>query len=91
MLSLACNPNSVVVPSSAYDPSSSFVPSYDLVSSSDDDSEDENPPLLAHLPLDESFEHEPAPAPLLPRWLRSTREVVGDIVDDPSDQLRTRS
>jgi hypothetical protein len=44
--SLACEPNSAVVPSSDCKPSSTFVPSYDLVSSSYDDSEDENPPPL---------------------------------------------
>jgi hypothetical protein len=88
---LACEPNSTIVPSSACEPSSTFVPSYDLVSSSDDDSEDENPPPPAHPPPDESFEPEPAPAPPLPRWVRSTREAVGDLVGDPSDQRRTRS
>jgi hypothetical protein len=51
-----------------------FVPSSIpiLVSSSDDDSEDENPPPPSHLPPDESFEPEPTPAPLLPRWVCST-------------------
>jgi hypothetical protein len=89
--SLACEPNSAVVSSSACEPYSAFVPSSVLVSSSDDDSEDENPPLLAHLPPDESFEPEPAPAPPLPRWVRSTREAAGDLAGDPSDQRRTRS
>jgi hypothetical protein len=83
---LACEPNSTIVPSSAYDPSSVFVPSYDLVSSLDDDSEDENPPSPAHSPQDESFEPEPTPAPPLPRWVRSTRETSGDLVGDPSYQ-----
>jgi hypothetical protein len=54
--SLAYEPNLIVVPSSTCDPYSTFVPSYDLVSSSDDDSEDENPPLPAHPYPDESFE-----------------------------------
>jgi hypothetical protein len=45
----------------------------------------------AHLPLDESFEPEPAPAPQLPRWVCSTQEAVGDLVSDPSDQRHTRS
>jgi hypothetical protein len=81
----------MIVPSSACEPSSTFVPSYDLVSSSGDDSEDENQPLPAHPPLDESFEPELAPPPMLPRWVRSTREVVGDLVNDPLDQCRTRS
>jgi hypothetical protein len=62
-----------------------------MVSSSDDDSEDENPPLHAHLPPDESFEPEPAPIPPLPRWVCSTQEAVGDLVSDPSDQHRTCS
>jgi hypothetical protein len=45
---LACEPNSMIVPSLACEPSSAFVPSFVpiLVSSSDDESEDENPPLL---------------------------------------------
>jgi hypothetical protein len=89
--SLACEPYLAVVPSSAWEPYSTFVPSSDLVSSSDDDSEDENPPPPAHPPLDESFEPEPAPTPPLPRWVRSTREAVGDLVDDPSDQHHTCS
>jgi hypothetical protein len=71
---LSCEPNSVIVPSSSYEPSSAFVPSSVpiMVSSSYDDSEDENPPPLAHLSPDESFEHEPTPIPLLPRWVHST-------------------
>ena len=75
------------MPSSACEPSSTFVPSSVLVSSSDDDSEDENPPLHAHLPLDDSIEHKHEPTPLLPRWVRSTREATGDLIGDPSDQL----
>jgi hypothetical protein len=69
---LAYEPNSTVVSSSACEPSSAFVPYFDLVSSSNDDSEDENPPPPAHPPPDKSFEHEPALAPLLPRWVCST-------------------
>jgi transposase InsO family protein len=88
---LACEPNSAIVPSLACEPSSAFVPSYDLVSSSDDYSEDENPPPPAHPPPDESFEPEPAPAPPLPRWVHSTREAAGDLVGDPSYQHRTHS
>jgi hypothetical protein len=90
---LACEPNSTIVPSLACEPSSTFVPSSVpiLVSSSDDDSEDENPPPPAHLPPDESFEPEPTPTPSLPRWVCSTREAVGDLVGDPSDQRQTRS
>ena len=45
---LACEPNLAIVPSSACEPSSMFVTSFVpiLVSSSDDDFEDENPPPL---------------------------------------------
>jgi len=78
--SLACEPNSVVVPSSAREPYSMFVPSFVLVYSSYDDSEDENIPLLVQLPPDEFFELELSPTPFLPRWVCSTREVVGDLV-----------
>jgi hypothetical protein len=60
------------MPSLACEPSSTFVPSYDLVSSSYDDNEDENPPMPTHPPPDEYFELEPALAPPLPRWVRST-------------------
>jgi hypothetical protein len=85
---LACDPNSAVVHSSTCEPSSMFVPSFVpiLVSSDDDDSEDENPPPPADLPPDGSFEPEQAPVPLLPRWVRSTREAAGDLVSDPSYQ-----
>jgi hypothetical protein len=83
----------MIVPSSACNPSLMFVPSSVpiLVSSSDDDNEDENPPPSSHLPLDASFEPEPALAPPLPRWVCSTREAVGDLICDPSDQCQTRS
>jgi hypothetical protein len=70
--SLAYEPNSTVVPSSTYDPSSTFVPSSNLVYYSDDDNEDENPPLPTHPPPYESFEPKPTPAPPLPRWVHST-------------------
>jgi hypothetical protein len=70
---LTCEPNLLFVPSTTCEPYSTFV--HILVSSSlDYDSEDENPPLLAHLPLDESIEHEPTPIPPLPRWVCSNRE-----------------
>jgi hypothetical protein len=92
---LACKPNLVIVPSSSCEPSSMFVPYFVhiLVSSSDDDREDENPPLPAHLPPYESIELEPTPTPSLPRWglKSSTREVVGDLVSDPSNQHQTHS
>jgi hypothetical protein len=101
--SLVCEPNSAFMPSLVYEPNSVFAPSSDcepystfvsspvLVSSSDDDSEDENPPPLSHLPLDESLEPAPAPSPPLSRWVISTREAVGDLVDDPSYQRQTCS
>jgi hypothetical protein len=81
------------VPSSTYEPSSLFVPSYVpiLVSYSNDDSEDENPPPPSHLPPDESIEPEPTPTPPLPIWVRSTREVVGDLIGDPSYQHHKNS
>jgi hypothetical protein len=50
------------VPSSTYEPYSSFVPYFDpilVISSLDDESEDENTPSLAHLPLYYSIEYEP--------------------------------
>jgi hypothetical protein len=84
---LACEPNLTVVSSSACKPSSvvvlSSVPILD--SSSDDESEDENPPSPTNIHPDESFEPEQAPAPPLPRWVCSTQEAVGDLVGDPSD------
>jgi hypothetical protein len=88
---LAYEPDSAFVSSSTYEPSSALVSSSIPIlvsSSSDDDSEDENPPLPAHLPPDDSIEHEPIPAPSLPRWVRLTQEAVGDLVTDPSDQCR---
>jgi hypothetical protein len=90
---MACEPNSVFVPSSSCKTSSMFVPSSVpiLVSSLDDDNEGENPPPPAHLPPNESFEPEPTPTPSLPRWVHSTQEVAGDLVSDPSDQRQTSS
>jgi hypothetical protein len=91
-------PNLTFVPSSDYKASSiSMPPSLPnffhliLISSSDDDKEDENPPSPTHLPFVESIEHEPAPAPQLSRWVRSTQVVAGDLVDDPIDQWRKGS
>jgi hypothetical protein len=71
---LACEPNSVGVPSSVCEPSLAVVYSSVSIldSSSDDDSEDENPPPPADIPPDDSFEPEQAPVPPLPRWVRST-------------------
>jgi hypothetical protein len=80
------------VPSSACDPSLTIMPYFVHIlvsSSSDDDSEDENPPLPAHIPLDESIEHEPAPTPSLLKWVPSTREAIGDLTGDPSNQCQT--
>jgi hypothetical protein len=90
---LACEPNSMIAPSLACKPSSTFVTSSVpiLVSYSDDGSEDENPPPLAHLPPGDSFEPEPTPVPPLPRWVHSTREATGGLVGDPSYQCRTCS
>jgi hypothetical protein len=91
---LAHELNLTFVPSLTYESSLTFVPPYVPImvsSSSDDDSEDENPPFLTHLHPDESIEHEPAPTPLLPRWVCSTREAVGDLFGDPSSQHHTCS
>jgi hypothetical protein len=87
---LACEPNPAGVPSSACEPSLAVVPS-SVSSSSYDDSEDENPPPPTNIPPDDSFEPEQAPVPPLPRWVRSTREAIGDLVGDPSDQRQTCS
>ena len=73
-------PDSMIVPSSSY---FNFLDRFPTPFS-DDDSEDENPPLPAHVPPI-------APAPILPRWVRSICEAVGDLVGDPRDQRRTRS
>jgi hypothetical protein len=76
-----CEPNSVFDPSSSYIPSLMFVryalsnfyvSDPILVYSSYDDSEDENIPLNAHLPLVESIEHELALALQLPRSICTT-------------------
>jgi hypothetical protein len=81
------------VPSSSCELYSAFFPSFVpiLASSYDDDNEDENPTLPSHLPPNDSFELEPAPAPSLPRWVHSKWEAVGDLVGDPSYQHQTRS
>lgn len=86
-------PNSMVVPTLAREPKLMVVPSLAfvppslpiLVSSSNDDIEDENPPSLAHISPNESIECEPIPTPQLIKWVRSTREVVGDLVGVPID------
>ena len=78
--SLACEPDSVIMPSSS---SSKFLDRFPTPVSNDD-SEDENTPPPTHVPPI-------APAPILPRWVCSTCEVAGDLVSDPKDQHRTRS
>jgi hypothetical protein len=85
---LAYEPNLAFVPSLVYVPYS--LPNFSvndpiLISSSNDDSEYENPPPPAHLPLHESIEHEHALVPWLPRWVRSTQESIGDLIGDPID------
>ena len=75
----ACEPDSTIVPSS---PSNFFDRFPTPVS--DDDSEDENTPPLAHVPPI-------TPAPMLPQWVRSTCEKVGDLACDPRDQCQTCS
>ena len=77
---LACEPDSVIVPSSS---SSKFLDWFPTLVSNDD-SEDENPPPPAHVPLI-------TPALMLPRWVRSTCEAAGDIASDLRDQRRTHS
>ena len=77
--SLACEPNSTLVPSST----SNFPDIFpNLVS--DDGSEDENPPPPAHVPL-------VAPAPMPPQWVHSTCEAAGVLTGDPSNQRQTCS
>ena len=88
---LACEPNLAGVPSLACEPDSTIVP----YSTSnfldrfptpffDDDSEDENPAPPTHVPPITL-------APILPRWVCSTCEVAGDLAGDPRDQCRTHS
>ena len=74
--SLACEPHSTIVPSSSYY-SSNFLDRFPIPVF-DDDSEDENPPPPTHVPPI-------APAPILPRWVRSTCETAGDLAGDPRD------
>ena len=81
--SLACKLDSVIVPSSSSSSSSNFLENFPAPVF-DDDSEDENPPLPAHVPP-------MVLAPILPRWVRSTREAASDLHGDPRDQHRTHS
>jgi len=95
---LAYELDSTFVPSLVYEPSLSSMPSSIpnfsisdpiLVSSSDNDIEDGNPPLPTHLPPFGFIEHEHelALATSLSRWVHITREVV----DDPTYELHTHS
>ena len=79
VLSLACEPDSTIAPSS----SSNFLDRFPTPVF-DDDSEDENPPPPTHVPPI-------ALAPMLPRWVFSTCEIASDLVGDPRDQCQTRS
>ena len=80
----ACEPSSTGVPPLACEPSSAGVPPLSLssifnsiLSISDDDNEDENPPS--------DREIVPYTSPLL-RWVRSTRDAVGSLVGDPKNR-----
>ena len=77
---LACEPDSTIVPSSS---SSNFLDRFPNRVFAND-SEDENPPLPDHVPPI-------AQAPMLPRWVRSTRQVAGDLAGDPRYQRQTCS
>jgi hypothetical protein len=85
-----CKSNLVFMPSMVIYPSSVFVPSSIpiLVYFLDDDNKDENPPPQAHLPLDESIEHEPTPVPLLHRWVFPAQEATCDLSSDPTNKHR---
>ena len=52
------------------------------IPSSDEGSKDDNPPPPSQ---------DPPSAPQLPKWVCSTRDVVGALDGDPMDQRRTRS
>ena len=85
---LACKANSAYVPSLACEPDLAVVPfSSSLLNktpsdiSSDIDSDDEHSPTPVSPPTTSQ----------LPRWVRSTREVAGDLVGDPTNQHRTHS
>jgi len=73
---------------SAYEPSSADMPPLSIpstsknISSSDDDSEDENPPPPSQ---------DPPSAPQHPKWICATRDAVGSLASDPTNQCRTRS
>lgn len=65
-----------------------FVP---IFSSLNNDNEDENSPLIAHLSLDESIKHELALAPQLPQWVHSTQEATSDLASDCTNQHHNHS
>eukprot|EP00253_Pinus_taeda_P014174 PITA_14174 len=73
---------------SAYEPSSTDVPplsvpsTFENISSSDDESEDENPTPPSR---DPPLAHE------LPKWVRATQDVAGALVRDPTNQRHTCS
>jgi len=73
---------------SACEPSSADVPPlpissiFENISSSDDESEYENPPPPSR---------DPPSAPQLPRWVHATWDAAGDLASDPTDQRRTHS
>jgi hypothetical protein len=70
-----------------------FIPSFGhfMVSYLYNDNEYEYTTPFIHLPPNESIEHEFTPTPLLPRWDLSTREVIGNLFDEPIDQHCTYS
>ena len=72
---LACEPDSAYVPPLSLSSIFNSIPS-----SSDDDSEDENPlPPLEIVTF----------TPPLPRWVCSTRDAIGSLAGDPADRRRT--
>ena len=90
---MSYEPNLAGVPSLACEPDSEIVPSdsssYNFLDRfpnpvSDNDSEDENPPPPTHI-------LQIAPAPILHRWVHSTCESAGDLASDPRDQRRIHS
>ena len=81
MPSSACEPDLAIVPSS-----SSLLDNTPFDSSSNTDSDDENPP-----PLIPPLALAPPTTSQIPRWVHSTREVVGDLAGDPTYQCQTCS
>ena len=60
-----------------------------LISSLDDENEDENVPLPTHFPPVGSITHEPSSTPPLPRKIHTTCKSIGDIATNPIDQFQT--